>query len=108
MLVLGENRPLDLLLNVLDGENVPSAKDMRAEHAEPDVNGVEPRAVLGRRDEADAMCRITERGLSRLHVLEDAPRAFFPEDLIVLKKACNEANQRRTCLGSESHVIRNE
>lgn len=33
--------------------------------------------MLGRIDEADAMFRVAEIGLSGLHVLENAPFAFF-------------------------------
>lgn len=57
--------------------------------------------MLGRIDEADAMLGSTQRGLSGLHALEDAPFAFFTEYLIVPKNFGDGAHQRLTLMGSE-------
>lgn len=77
----------------MDGGKVPPVEDVRVEDAEPGVDRVEPTTVLGRRDEADAMVGIAEVGLPALHALEDAPSAFFTEDLLITKGLGDEAYQ---------------
>lgn len=101
VLVLGGDVALDLLFHIVYGGKVPSSEDVLAQYAQPDVDRVEPAAVLGRGDDADTMFRITERRLSRLHALEYAPHSLFPSDVIVTKRVSNEAPQRLALMSGE-------
>lgn len=74
---------------------------MFVQDGEPNFNRVEPARVLGRVDEADAMLGITQIGLSGFHALENAPFAFFTEDLIVTERLSDEVHERLALMGIE-------
>lgn len=69
------------LLQVSDGREVPSFEHMCGENAEPNLDGVEPTAMLWGIQKADTMLLITEVSLSGFHALEDTRLAFLPEVL---------------------------
>jgi hypothetical protein len=99
--VLGGNGALDRVCHIWSGRKAPSGENVRAEETEPDVTRVKPAPVRRRGDETEAMLRVTERGVSGLHPLEETPCPFFPEDLIVTTSLGTEAHQRLALLGSE-------
>jgi hypothetical protein len=84
----------DPLAQIVEGYEARPLEQPAHEDAEPQLHLVEPRAVLGRVDEADAMGNIGKELLATGKRLEDAAAAFLPEVLADLAPFGHELDQR--------------
>jgi hypothetical protein len=69
----------ELALEILDRGEVAAAEHFAREDGEPHLDLVEPRGMLGREVEDDAMAGVAQEARARGHRLEDAVLAFDAE-----------------------------
>jgi hypothetical protein len=69
----------EFALEILDGGEVAAAEHFAREDGKPHLDLVEPRGVLGREVEDDAMAGVAQEARARGHRLEDAVLAFDAE-----------------------------
>ena len=74
------NELSELGLEVGHRGEVAAADALSLLNAEEDLDLVEPRAVFGQVDEADAVSDVREELAPRRHRFEDAANVFFPEN----------------------------
>src|SRR5271170_3202137 len=70
---------LDPVLEVHLGGEVAAAKQLAHENGEPDLDLIDPRRVLRREVEGDAMAGVAQEGLARRHGGENAGLALLAE-----------------------------
>src|SRR5438270_11665972 len=68
----------DLVAEILPGGKTAAADDPPGQDAEPDLHLVQPRAVLGRVDEADAVLSVLQEPLAAGHRLQHTALALLP------------------------------
>src|SRR3990167_2157938 len=86
---------LDSLAEFVERREAAALEEATGEDAEPDLDLVQPRAVLRGVDEPDAMRRIGQECLARRHGLEDARLSLLAEVALDAAPAGNPLDERR-------------
>lgn len=88
------NEGQNALAQVCDGKPTGTCQHAAHQNAEPDFNLVQPGAVPGRVDEANAMGRVREKGGPRLHRGQMTAFALDAEILLNATQLGHQADQR--------------
>ncbi len=88
------NKSQDALAQLRDGDPTGASEQAANQDREPDLNLVQPGAMPGRIDEANAMGRVREKGGPRLHRGQMTAFALDAEILLNATQLGHQADQR--------------